>query len=139
MNARPLFTKKFLFLFLLWLPFLSYSQTGIEVKKVEFEEGKSSTVIEGKLKGNQTIDYVLQAKEGQVLEVKFTSSNSANYFNLMAPGEEYVAFYNSSMDENSYSGKLEKSGEQRIRVYLMRSAARRNETADFKIEVSIKP
>lgn len=57
----------------------------------------------------------------------------------MAPGEEYVAFYNSSMDENSYSGKLEKSGEQRIRVYLMRSSARRNETADFKIEVSLKP
>ncbi|MBN3582714.1 hypothetical protein JYB64_10000 [Algoriphagus aestuarii] len=55
----------------------------------------------------------------------------------MAPSEEYVAFYNSSIGENSYQGKLEKSGDQRIRVYLMRSVARRNETASYTIEVSI--
>ncbi|MEN2281354.1 hypothetical protein AAGF08_04385 [Algoriphagus sp. SE2] len=128
-----------LFLFLLLsTPFQSFSQEEIQVKKFEFEKGKSSTVIKGKIKGYQTIDYVINAKEGQTLDIKFTSSNSSNYFNLMAPGEDYVAFSNSSMDENNFHGILEKSGDQKIRVYLMRSAARRNETADFTLEISVK-
>jgi len=119
------------------LPYLSFSQEQIEVKKVAFEKGKSSTIITGEIKRDQIIDYVLNAKKDQVLDIKFTSSNNANYFNLMAPGEEYVAFYNSSVGENSYHGKLEKSGDQRIRVYLMRSAARRDESSTFTIKVSI--
>ena len=137
-NPNSIFRLFFTAVLIFILPLFSFSQDQIEVKKVEFEKGKSSAMISGKLKGEQIIDYVLNAKAGQEISVKFTSSNSANYFNLMAPGEEYVAFYNSSMGENSYQGKLEKSGDQRIRVYLMRSAARRNEVADFKLEVSIK-
>lgn len=132
-NFRAIFIAVFLFI----LPLLAFSQEQIQVKKVEFEKGKSGATISGEINGDQIIDYVLDAKAGQEMTVKFTSSNASNYFNLMAPGEEYVAFYNSSMGENSYRGKLEKSGDQRIRVYLMRNAARRNESSTFTIEVSI--
>ncbi|SIN65580.1 hypothetical protein [Algoriphagus halophilus] len=127
------------FVFTIFMPLLAYSQSEIQTKKINFEKGKSEITIEDFIKGDQIIDYILNAKAGQKITVHLTTSNSANYFNLMAPGEEYVAFYNSSMGENNYEGVLEKSGDQKIRVYLMRSAARRNEVADFKIHVSITP
>lgn len=132
-----IFLNTKMFYLIILFPVLAFAQTEIETKKVNFEKGKSETTIKGTLKGDQIIDYILTANKDQVINVKFTATNTANYFNLMSPGEEYVAYYNSSMDENYYEGKLEKSGDQKIRVYLMRSAARRNESSTFTIEVSI--
>ncbi len=42
-----------------------------------------------------------------------------------------------STGENMFEGVLEKSGDYRIRVYMMRSAARRNEVANYRLEMII--
>jgi len=61
-------TKSAIFLFLVGLPFLLTAQ--ITTKKVSFVPGKSATSIKGVIKGDQTIDYTVNAKEGQELKVQ---------------------------------------------------------------------
>ena len=71
------------------------------------------------------------------MNVSMATDNGANCFNIIAPGETDVAMFNGSMDENQFEGTLPASGDYKIRVYLMRSAARRNETAKYRLELII--
>ena len=75
------------------------------------------------------------------MNVSMATKNTATYFNILAPGETEVAFFNGSVSENQYEGVLPATGDYKIRVYMMRSAARRNEKANYRLEmiVSGKP
>jgi hypothetical protein len=42
-----------------------------------------------------------------------------------------------SSSDNQYEGTLPESGDYKIRVYMMRSAARRNEIANYRLEIII--
>jgi hypothetical protein len=106
-------------------------------ERIQFDPGTTGTTIEGRIQGYETVDYKLGASAGQRMLVTMTTDSGANYFNLMAPGETEVAFFNGSMNENSFVGELPEGGDYTIRVYQMRSAARRNETATFRLEVEI--
>jgi hypothetical protein len=110
----------------------------IESRPVHFTKGASSTVIEGTLKGDQTIDYKLRARAGQTMTVGIKTDNTSNYFNVLPPGSEDVAVFVGSTSGNDWSGTLAADGEYTIRVYLMRSAARRNETAHYTLTVGIE-
>lgn len=113
------------------------SAEDIRTERVHFAPGKTSTVIQGRITGYDTVDYVLGARQGQSMNVSMTSDNGANYFNILAPGETEVAFFNGSMSQNQYEGVLPKTGDYRIRVYMMRSAARRNEVAKYRLEMIV--
>jgi hypothetical protein len=115
----------------------SVAAEDIRTERVRFAPGKTSTVIEGRIKGYDTVDYVLGARQGQSMNVSMASNNGANYFNILAPGETEVAFFNGSMSQNQYEGVLPKTGDYRIRVYMMRSAARRNEVAKYRLEMIV--
>jgi len=110
---------------------------GIETRAVHFAKGASSAQIKSELRGYQTIDYKLSARAGQTMKVALHTSNAANYFNLMAPGAREEAFFIGSTEGNAWAGVLPADGEYTVRVYLMRSAARRNETARFTLELAI--
>jgi hypothetical protein len=109
----------------------------IRTERVRFAPGKTSTVIEGRITGYETVDYVLGARQGQSMNVSMVSDNGANYFNILAPGETVVAFFNGSVSQNQYEGILPKTGDYRIRVYMMRSAARRQEVAKYRLEMIV--
>ena len=83
------------------------------------------------------MDYQLGAQAGQTMIVNMTTDSGANYFNLLAPGETEVAFFNGSINDNSFVGPLLESGDYTIRVYQMRSAARRGETANYTLKIEI--
>ena len=108
----------------------------IEEKRVSFATGTSGATIRGALKGEQITDYLLGASAGQTMNVDFSTTNPAGYFNLMI-GNDPAAIHIGSVAGNHYSGALPASGDYRIRVYLMRSAARRGESADYTLSVSI--
>jgi hypothetical protein len=110
---------------------------GIESRPVHFAKGASSATLKGALKGDKTIDYRLGAKAGQTMSVTLKTSNAANYFNVLSPGSNDVAVFVGSTDGNQWSGTLAADGEYTIRVYLMRGAARRNETANYTLTVGI--
>ncbi len=109
----------------------------IRTERVHFKPGATSAVVEASIKGYATVDYVLGARKGQDVNVSMATDNGANYFNILAPGESEVAMFNGSVAENQFEGALPASGDYKIRVYLMRSAARRNEVAKYRLEMIV--
>ena len=113
------------------------SQSDIRTERIFFQTGADSAVVQGSIKGNEIVDYVLSVGKDQYINISMTTDNYANYFNILAPGEDKVAFFNSSVSDNQYKGILHKNGDYKIRVYQMRSAARLNEVANYNLEIII--
>ena len=109
----------------------------IRTQRVQFAKGAASATVEGRIQGDETIDYVFGARAGQAANISLGTRHGATYFNLLAPGQSEVAFFNGSVGDNQYEGVLPESGDYRVRVYMMRSAARRNEVADYRLEIVI--
>jgi hypothetical protein len=72
-----------------------------------------------------------------ILSLLVAASGTATSFNSLAPGETEVAFFNGSVNDNQYEGVLPATGDYRIRVYMVHSAARRNEKAVYRLETTI--
>jgi hypothetical protein len=121
---------------LLMISSLTYAN-GIETRAIQFAKGNSSATIKGTIKGDQTIDYTLRAQAGQTMSVTLITKNGANYFNVLPPGSNDEALVVSSNVNNKWTGTLPTNGEYKVRVYLMRSAARRNEIANYTLTVGI--
>jgi len=133
--------KRMMFVFaavagLLLLPASPALADEIRQERVHFKAGASSATITGAIKGDQTIDYVLGAKAGQTMSVSLKSSNASSYFNVLPPGSDAAIFIGSTSG-NDFTGALPVDGDYRVRVYLMRNAARRNETAQYTLNVGI--
>jgi hypothetical protein len=110
------------------------ADTGIRQEKVQFAKGAASAVINGQIKGDTTVDYVVRAAAGQTLSVKLQKSNPQNYFNVMPPGSTGSAMFVGDSGED-YSGVLPTDGDYVVRVYLMRPAARRGESSKYTLTV----
>ncbi len=106
-------------------------------ERVHFKKGATSATVEDSIKGYQSVDYVLGARAGQSMNVSMATNNSANYFNILAPGKEDEAMFIGSTSGNQFEGTLPANGDYKIRVYLMRSAASRGEAANYRLEMII--
>jgi hypothetical protein len=124
------------FLSLLLMISLPASAQSIRHENLQFKKGESGATIKGSIKGDQTVDYKLRANAGQKMVVKFKPTNASAYFNVLPPGSEEAIFIGSTSG-NDFSGNLAASGEYTIRVYLMRNAARRNESAKYTLDVGV--
>jgi hypothetical protein len=113
-------------------------ENGIKKIPVVFNTGSTKKVIEDQITGREIRDYIFNIKEGQRLKFVLVPSSGMPYFNLMEPGEDYTAIYNSSINGNQYEGVSNKSGAYTLRVYFMRNAARRNEVGKYNLLVSIE-
>lgn len=113
------------------------AQAAVESERVMFAAGADSILLQGQLKGDQTIDYKLRAGAGQTLTVDLKGSNPQNYFNVMAAGSDNALFIGSSSG-NSFRGVLPSDGDVRVRVFLMRPAARRQETSNYSLRLGVR-
>jgi hypothetical protein len=109
----------------------------IRTETVHFKKGATSATVEGHIKGYETVDYVLGARKGQSMNVSMATKNGANYFNIIAPGKGDEALFVGSTSGNQFEGILPASGNYKVRVYLMRSAARRGEAASYRLEMIV--
>lgn len=123
--------------FLLLTAPMVFAADDIRTERVHFKKGANSAVVEASIKGYETVDYVLGARAGQHMNVSLATKHGATYFNILAPGENEVAIFNGSVSQNQYEGTLPASGDYKIRVYMMRSAARRNEVAHYRLEMIV--
>lgn len=130
---KPLFIAAAIALCSLTTP----SRADIQTSPVQFKKGTSSATIAGSIKGGQTIDYTLRARAGQTMSVMLATKHGANYFNVLPPGSNDEALFVGSSGGNEWTGALPADGEYKVRVYLMRSAARRNEAANYTLKVGI--
>jgi len=111
-------------------------QAQIRTERVQFAKGATSKTLKGSLKGDASVDYVVGARAGQTMSVTLKPGNPSTYFNVLPPSSETALFVGSSSG-NTYTGRLPVDGDYRIRVYLMRNAARRNEGADYTLAVGV--
>lgn len=105
-------------------------------EQVRFPSGSSGTVINNTIRGYESIDYMLGAGAGQRMVVDLETSNLSNYYNIWAPGADSALFVGAS-DGDHFDGILPVSGDYRIQVFLMRNAARRDETATYALSIHI--
>ncbi len=116
----------------------SSSETeGIRTERVQFAPGATSATVEDRIVGYEGVDYVLNAQAGQYANISMATDNGANYFNILPPGSNDEAIFVGSTSGNQYEGTLPASGDYKIRVYLMRSAARRDEAANYRLEMIV--
>ena len=105
--------------------------------RVEFQRGSSGATVEGTITGYEVVDYLVGARAGQTMGVTLTTSHGATYFNVLPPDSEDEAVFIGSTSGGDYAGRLDLDGDWKIRVYMMRSAARRGEAADFKLKLTV--
>ncbi len=125
----------FLALSLTAAPALAAAKEEPRAQRVTFKDGRAT--LKGRIEGRQSVDYVFPAGAGESLRVSLKTSNPAAYFNLRAPGETMAAFFVGHVAGNSYSGVAPISGDYTARVYLMRSAARRGEVANYALKIAV--
>ncbi len=113
------------------------AQNGQRSERVQFARGTSSKTITGAIKGDAGVRYLVGARAGQKLTVTYKPSNASSYFNVTAPGADAAMFIGSTSG-NSYTTTIPSTGDYAIDVYLMRNAARRNETAKYTLTVSVR-
>lgn len=113
----------------------------LRAERVTFAHGATSATVEARIRGRETVDYILRIAAGQPMNISMATDNGANYFNILEPGEHEVAIFNGSVAAggNQFEGVAARSGDYTIRVYLMRSAARRNEVANYRLEMIVSP
>jgi len=112
-------------------------QDGIRTERVSFSPGTSGATVSGTITGREGVDYLLNARAGQRMSVDMTTDNTQAYFNVLEPGETAEAIFVGSTEGKAFAGTLAESGDYRIRVYLMRAAARRGESADYTLDIAI--
>jgi hypothetical protein len=140
-KERRTVMKAYGFLFTIILVLIMFfsmapSAQAIEAKRINFPTGASSATVKGSISGDKSVDYKLRAKAGQTMNVNMQTSNDANYFNVLPPGSDAAIAIGANLG-NRWTGTLPVDGDYTIRVYLMRSAARRNETANYTLTVGI--
>ena len=101
---------------------------------VQFKPGATSTMLKGKVKGDASAQYAMDVVAGQTVQMLFSPSNRACYFNVTEKGVA-EAIHIGSTSGNEFGRNVTASATYTIDVYLMRSAARRNETCSYKLSI----
>ncbi|WP_114953805.1 hypothetical protein [Sphingosinicella terrae] len=71
------------------------------------------------------------------MEVVLRRERGPAYFSVWAPGSEEAMFFGPSAGSR-FAATLPADGEYRVRVFMMRSAARRGQRADYRLTVGIR-
>jgi hypothetical protein len=109
---------------------------GHREERVQFKAGSQGATVKGRVAGRDDVDYLLGAKAGQRMSVTLRTDHPQLYFNVLPPGSEEALFVGSSSG-GTFEDELPRSGDYRIRVYLMRAAARRDESASYRLNIRI--
>ena len=105
---------------------------------IDLDGLKKLHLIKDTITGREIVDYQVAGEHSQILSVDLMTSNSANYFNVLPSGSNEALFVGSTQGTVA-DVRLPESGTYVIRVYLMRSAARRGDTANYSLGISLGP
>jgi hypothetical protein len=103
---------------------------------VKFKPGSISATRSGSIVGYDGVNYIVDARVGQVISVLFSPSVAACGFNFFWPGAN-TAIHRGEIDGNEYAATLQKSGKNRIQVFQNRNNARRGVICRYSITFEI--
>jgi hypothetical protein len=103
-------------------------------QRVRFQPGRSSITLRGRILGFDAQDYVAGVKAGQEMKVHLASANPSAYFVVYTINGKPT-----DMNETTdWSLQTVESGDYVIRVFMMRSAARRKgAAANYALTITI--
>lgn len=116
---------------------LAAAETGPHRQAVQFANGASSAQLRGTIRGDGDVDYTINARAGQTLAVSLQSSNASLYFNINPPSAANVSMFIGNLQGVEAKVMLPADGTYVVRVYLMRNAARRKESAAYTLDVAV--
>ena len=115
---------------------LPATMAAADTTTVRFRAGDDNASYSGRIRGDETARFLIDARGGQRMQVSLRADNPQAYFNVLPPGSREALFIGSS-EGDRFSGTLPQTGRYVVEVYLMRAAARRNETSGFTLHVAI--
>ena len=115
--------------------FVSSATLAQDARQIDVETG-DVRFVEDAITGGEIDDYLLNAKQAQMLSVDLRTSNSSAYFNITPKGSQEAIFVGSTSGSVA-DVPAPADGTYVIRVYLVRSAARRGETATYTLGLGL--
>ena len=111
---------------------------------IRFKPGATSTTINGTVRGDEYIDYVVNARGGQTMVVSLavtgTNGHGSAFFNILPAGQDYGGPYTGSSDDDRRAEiTVPHDGDWAIRVYLMGNDRDTGKTVGYSIDVYIAP
>ena len=100
-------------------------------------DGKASS-FKGTIRGYDSVDYVFQAQAGRKLRIDLKTQHRSAYFNLLQDGKDEALFVG-PLSGNTFDAALPDTATYRVRVYLMRNAARKNAKARYELQLRRAP
>ena len=96
-------------------------------------------IVKGRLSGYKAIVFAIALKKGQVIHVAFSSPSPSAYFNLIDEGDASGAalFIGQASSTRKLEFRAESDGVYLLQPYLIRSAARRGQHADYVFRVEL--
>ncbi|QKX18674.1 hypothetical protein [Microbulbifer sp. YPW1] len=88
------------------------------------------------INGHQAIEYLIDAKTGQSLELDVHSSNTRAGYRITAPAAPR-ALHRGHGQHSRFSVTLPRDGTYKVLIYLMRSAAQNGESAEFALDIRL--
>ena len=107
-----------------------------QTTNVAFAKGASSATLKGSITGDQDHTYFVDARAGQTMRVKLTATKGSAEMNVFAPGSD-TALSLGAEDPYDVTAVLPVNGRYRVQVYQMRAFARRGETANYTLTISV--
>jgi hypothetical protein len=108
----------------------------VRTVRVDPEAAAAGTVISGEIRADESADYVVAVEAGQRLSVDLLSSNASANFNVTPAGQQEALFVGSTSGAVA-DLPVPETGDYVVQVYLMRNAARRNETARYSLGIGL--
>lgn len=113
-----------------------------EAIRILFDPGASEVTLEGRLTGQQIVDYILGARAGQTVSAEIdtarTDGDGTVYFNVLPPGESYEAIFVGQTEGRAGRMSLAATGDYTIRVYLKGNDRDTDRFVGFTLHVSIE-
>lgn len=129
-----IFMRKLILAISILLSIFAVSASAQTKVRVKFAKGANSSNIKGSVSGYKYIDYLVKAKSGQTMSVKLNSVNEACSFVIFYSDLKNVE---DATDVREFTRNVDVDDDYIVRVLLPRSAARRRESANFSLKITI--
>lgn len=105
-------------------------------ERVRFPRGTHGTSVKGTVRGYVYRDYLVGVSAGQGIDISLDASEPSTVFSIVTPeGGDLLE----ASETTSYHGTLITSGDYRVRVLMVSSAARRKgSVSNYTLKIAVK-
>ena len=114
------------------------AQSALRIVEVELPRESGTRTFDDVIGGFESVDYRVSLRRGQVLEVTLDSNNLSGSFDVFEPDAE-KPFFVAEKSGLAHRFTAAQDGVHVIHVYLLRLAARDNQTAVYRFTVALHP